>query len=62
GYYIRTTPSPLPEHIIAIISRRSSNIKRRELKEKCHELLMNTQKEQAKGLYVSLDYHPLDFI
>jgi len=33
-----------------------------KLKEKCHELLMNTQKEQAKGLYISLDYHPLDFI
>ena len=36
--------------------------KEEKLKEKCHELLMNTQKEQAKGLYISLDYHPLDFI
>lgn len=36
--------------------------KEEQLKEKCHELLMNTQKEQAKGLYISIDYQPIDFV
>ncbi|EXJ24230.1 Helicase PriA essential for oriC/DnaA-independent DNA replication [Alkalibacterium sp. AK22] len=36
--------------------------KEAQLKEKCHELLMNTQKEQAKGLYISIDYQPIDFV
>ncbi|GAB2478429.1 primosomal protein N' [Alkalibacterium psychrotolerans] len=30
--------------------------------ERCHELLMTTQKEQAKGLFISIDYQPMDFI
>ncbi|MCC5894984.1 MAG: primosomal protein N' [Alkalibacterium sp.] len=33
-----------------------------KLKEKCHQLLATTQKEQAKGLYISIDYQPIDFI
>lgn len=33
-----------------------------QLVEKCHDLLMTTQKEQAKGLFISIDYQPMDFI
>ncbi|GAA0352177.1 primosomal protein N' [Alkalibacterium iburiense] len=33
-----------------------------ELEQRLHELLQSTQKEQAKGLYISIDYQPLDFI
>lgn len=33
-----------------------------ELTEKIHELLQETQKEQAKGVFISIDYQPLDFI
>lgn len=33
-----------------------------QLIERCHELLMATQKEQAKGLFISIDYQPMDFI
>ena len=32
------------------------------LTEKLHELLQDTQKEQAKGVFISIDYQPLDFI
>lgn len=33
-----------------------------QLTDRLHELLQTTQKEQAKGLYISIDYQPLDFI
>lgn len=33
-----------------------------KLKEACHELLQSTQREQAKGLFISIDYQPIDFI
>ena len=33
-----------------------------ELTEKIHDLLQETQKEQAKGVFISIDYQPLDFI
>lgn len=36
--------------------------KEAHLMERLHELLHATQKEQAKGLYISIDYQPLDFI
>ncbi|SFB87384.1 replication restart DNA helicase PriA [Alkalibacterium subtropicum] len=32
------------------------------LTEKIHQLLQETQKEQAKGVFISIDYQPLDFI
>ncbi|MER2063413.1 MAG: primosomal protein N' [Alkalibacterium sp.] len=32
------------------------------LTEKIHQLLQETQKEQAKGTFISIDYQPLDFI
>ncbi|MDN6193746.1 MAG: primosomal protein N', partial [Alkalibacterium sp.] len=34
----------------------------KNLTEKIHQLLSETQKEQAKGMYISIDYQPLDFI
>jgi len=33
-----------------------------KLTEKIHQLLQETQKEQAKGIFISIDYQPLDFI
>lgn len=33
-----------------------------KLTEKIHDLLQDTQKEQAKGVFISIDYQPLDFI
>ncbi|GEK91709.1 primosomal protein N' [Alkalibacterium kapii] len=34
----------------------------KELTEKIHQLLTETQKEQARGTFISIDYQPLDFI
>ncbi|OJF89734.1 primosomal protein N' [Alkalibacterium sp. 20] len=33
-----------------------------KLTQKIHDLLQETQKEQAKGVFISIDYQPLDFI
>ncbi|WP_208558723.1 primosomal protein N' [Marinilactibacillus kalidii] len=45
-------------HFQAIIKYKQEAV----LSEKLHELLLNSQKDQAKGLFVSIDAQPMNFI